>query len=801
MASLAITFLYFNSFSDIKNIFENGIFNSGKIIYFTYPLVVSIASYFSGGFVNIYFAKMEYEVDLQQENMLEVKVFAENIGKGDYTADIVTKDESTKIIRAALLEMRDNISVSKIKEQETKWKIETQASINDIITRYNKIDELTFEITKFLTNTLNATQGMYFQSMMNDEKMTFNLISCFAYNRQKHLEKQYKLGESLIGRAAVEKKYIYTTEIPSDHFIIASDIVSDPVNIAVIVIPLLSNNQVNGVMCFNSTQNFNTLQIELLNEISESIALAIFKQTVNEKTKDLLEEVNNSQKLMQLLLENATEIISINELDGSIRYVSPSVENILGYNSSKLTGTFFQELLKHENIELFTTFFENLLSSPGKAFTAEIPINHEKSNELWLEFSGKNLINDKAINGILINAHDITMRHRAKEEEKRRGQMQALSENSPDFILRINRKFNIFYANPAIEKLSSLKPEQLIGEEISEKVFSTSFIEMVKNLTEQVVRTKVTTVAELEYNTHSNEVINLNLTAIPELNTEHIAETILFVAHDVTEVKRIQQEIQNKNKKISDSIQYAKSIQTSIMPSEAELAKHFNDYMMMFLPRDIVSGDFPWTFVKGDDLYFAAVDCTGHGVPGAFMSLIGHFLLNESIAQSSVNQPALLLDYLHAQVNKVLKQEENKESRDGMDVALCMYRKETQELHFSGAHRPLFLVRNGEVIEFKGDKRPIGGTHYNKKATDFSNTVIKLESGDAFFIYSDGLPDQIGGPEKKKFSNVQIKELLAKHWDKPLQEIKSRFEKEFFLWLGNQKQLDDVLLIGVKIKF
>ena len=243
----------------------------------------------------------------------------------------------------------------------------------------------------------------------------------------------------------------------------------------------------------------------------------------------------------------------------------------------------------------------------------------------------------------------------------------------------------------------------------------------------------------------------MSFNAIPEFN-ENELETILFVGHDITEAKRIEQEIQDKNRKIEDSINYAQRIQTSILPDNRILREALSKSFIFYRPRDVVSGDFPWYFQKGDDIYIAAVDCTGHGVPGALLSFIGYFLLNNIVDHEGEHTASTIIDNLHFAVRRTLKQEHNEaEARDGMDIAFCMINYKKNELQFAGAHRPLYLLRNGELEEFKGDRKAIGGIpHRKKEEKDFTNYIINIHKGDKVFFFSDGLTDQLGGPSEKK---------------------------------------------------
>jgi serine phosphatase RsbU (regulator of sigma subunit) len=256
--------------------------------------------------------------------------------------------------------------------------------------------------------------------------------------------------------------------------------------------------------------------------------------------------------------------------------------------------------------------------------------------------------------------------------------------------------------------------------------------------------------------------------------------------------------IEVKNEQILDSINYAQNIQAAILPEEKQLLEIWPDSMMLYLPRDKVSGDFPWLFKRGDEVYLAAVDCTGHGVPGALLSVIGHFVLNASVQKQEVTNPGELLNHLHEGVKQTLKQEKNIETRDGMDIAVCKFNIKSDKLEFAGAHRHLYHLRNGEIIEYKGTKRPIGGVKYDERGA-FQNVLIELKKGDTVYFYTDGFPDQIGGPDKKKFMNHGIKQMILDYKNLTLQEQKIKFMSAFSGYKGENKQIDDVLFIGVKI--
>ncbi|MBL4655896.1 MAG: serine/threonine-protein phosphatase, partial [Bacteroidia bacterium] len=196
-----------------------------------------------------------------------------------------------------------------------------------------------------------------------------------------------------------------------------------------------------------------------------------------------------------------------------------------------------------------------------------------------------------------------------------------------------------------------------------------------------------------------------------------------------------------------------------------------------------------------------AVDCTGHGVPGAMMSMIGYFLLNEIVGGKRIHDPAIILDHLHEGVIQTLRQEENLESKDGMDIALCAINREKREVYYAGAHRPLLWLHNGKIEEIRGDRFPVGGIQYSSrgKKIKFKSHKLKLEKGDSIYFYSDGLIDQVGGAKGRRFQNNQVKEIITENKSIPMNELKDVFNDRFNKWMGREKQLDDVIMMGIKV--
>ncbi|MGV3609900.1 MAG: two-component regulator propeller domain-containing protein [Fluviicola sp.] len=283
----------------------------------------------------------------------------------------------------------------------------------------------------------------------------------------------------------------------------------------------------------------------------------------------------------------------------------------------------------------------------------------------------------------------------------------------------------------------------------------------------------------------------LKLEKIVDLKTRELQE-------EKNVIEQIKDELEDKNKNITDSINYALRIQKAILPDEQIIKNNFPDSTIFYQPRDIVSGDFYWFVENEKYLYYAMVDCTGHGIPGAFMSLIGSTLLNEIVSIYKLETPAEILFQLHKMIIKTLKQDLNPNSRDGMDMILCRFDKKSNQVLFSSAGRPLFHVSEGKLETYRGLSFSIGGS-YDYMDKNFVNQEITTKKGDLLIMFSDGYGDQFGEAIPKKFSTKRVKKMCEQMTDLPAEHRNKLIEKTFFSWKGDAEQIDDVLFITVKI--
>jgi serine phosphatase RsbU (regulator of sigma subunit)/lipopolysaccharide biosynthesis regulator YciM len=258
-------------------------------------------------------------------------------------------------------------------------------------------------------------------------------------------------------------------------------------------------------------------------------------------------------------------------------------------------------------------------------------------------------------------------------------------------------------------------------------------------------------------------------------------------------------EIDRKNKDITASITYAKRIQESMLPTPVKITEGFPENFILFRPRDIVSGDFYWFSQKNGKIIFAALDCTGHGVPGAIMSMLGDSYLNQIINLQGITDPNWVLEELHNSIGIALNQEET-QNQDGMDVALCIIDPRKKKLEFAGAGRPLLLIQNGEMSVVESSKLPVGGFQKDRERIFTSHTFnYSPENPLWIYVYSDGFQDQFGGQRGRKFSKNRLEELLFEHHQESMPEQRKILNKTLIDWMGTNRQMDDILVAGFKL--
>lgn len=299
-------------------------------------------------------------------------------------------------------------------------------------------------------------------------------------------------------------------------------------------------------------------------------------------------------------------------------------------------------------------------------------------------------------------------------------------------------------------------------------------------------------------------VKGFELGAVDYITKPFIKDELLARVKTQIEIKRSRDdissylnEIKNKNKLITYSIQYAQKIQLAVLKASLKGSAFFQEQFSLYLPKDIVSGDFYWFHKTDNKILVGVFDCTGHGVPGAFMSILGVTLLNETVIREGVSKPHLILYRLREKIIEALDQKcITTEIGDGMDGSIICYDTQNKTLVFSGAYNSLYLVRDNRIIELKGDKMTLS---FNEKMNDFLSQEIKTQPDDLIYLFTDGYVDQFGGPNVKKFKPTQFREVLQRIHQNPLSVQKKMLLDIYLNWKGSKEQTDDITIIGLKL--
>ncbi len=799
------------------------------------PIILGITAYYIS---RRYDKRRKYlqHIILERNKLIQKNAeLAQSIGAGNFDVETTYIDENDRLGNSLLKMLNSLLDTSK-KETTQNWIAKGKEIISRVLNQQNNIEDLAYQTLVELIKYTDTIQGAFY--IFDEDKQLLRNIATYAYQRKKYINQEFKIGQGLIGQAAYEKDIIYRAELPEDYITISSGIIGDKKPGSVLIVPLISDEKLQGVIELTSLYaRIQEKSIQLIREQSNTIAQTLFNLKVNVRTENLLsesqkltkeltrnedvlrqnakqmeqtqleltksnrnlenqiDEVKKGQERTYALLENASEVITIYDTEGIVQYVSPSIQNILGYGPEEMLGT--NRFERGESV--LKDAFNELKENPEIVKTFEYRYEKKNHGIVWLETTGRNLFRNLAISGIIFNTRDITVRKVAEDAQRMSGEMQALSENSPDLIIRLNPEGKFFYANPIVEKITGISRTKLKQKRISEVHFDPEFVTFFTEGIEEVKKEKRKYDSEITLPTvEGNRIMQVNV--IPEFNKNHDIETILFVAHDITDRKNIELEIEKKNKAITESINYAQRIQSAIIPDIKLIQEYIPNSFIFYKPKDIVSGDFPWFFVAGDDIYLAVVDCTGHGVPGALLSFIGYFLLNSIVDHDRALSAGQVLDMLHNGVRRTLRQDaDDASARDGMDIALVKLNYKRKEIQFAGAHRPLYYVTNDNIEQFKGNSKAIGGIPPRRKEEEsFKNFEINYKPGDRIYFFSDGLPDQIGGEAGRKYQARRIREAVIKYKDHPIEDVGKFFNEDFNEWKGENKQIDDVLLIGIE---
>jgi PAS domain S-box-containing protein len=364
-----------------------------------------------------------------------------------------------------------------------------------------------------------------------------------------------------------------------------------------------------------------------------------------------------------------------------------------------------------------------------------------------------------------------------------------------NLIVVVDPAGKVSYVGPSAERMLGFKTHELLGDQwwlrTCSNIADPGQRKTEVNFLLKQVATGNRAIAPIEHKLKTargdSRWFLWNLSAGPD-------GSLVKIGYDITDRKQKELELTDRNREIFESLEYACNIQRAILPSAEKLKGDFADAFSLYLPKDVVSGDFYWTAPGG----VAVVDCTGHGVPGALMTIIANAMLKDVVVKRKITEPKDVLKALDVELEQVINSSGSTiKAKDGMDVAYINYDKAAGLIKFAGAFRPMMIVSEGNITEYRGSRYPIGFFHGVEKK--FEQVDVKVKAGDMVYIYSDGYTDQFGGERGKKFNKKNFRELLLSMNDMELSEQRSFLEYSLLNWRQKEPQTDDVLVLGFKI--
>ena len=526
-------------------------------------------------------------------------------------------------------------------------------------------------------------------------------------------------------------------------------------------------------------------------------------RNIEEKKQSGIQLANSEEKFRELF-NNSNDLIHSIDILGNIVYVNNAWKKTLEYSDEEIKKLKLLEIIHKESRAYYFKIFEKistgafdasrlvkykLISKTGKTIVVEGTISLSKKNEQLVSSQSflRNVTEQK-------NAEDLLKKNEAN--------FRQITETINDVFYLYNYVENKFeYISPNVQDVLGVNVEFFHSDQNFIDVFvyeqDRAKLKEVNELLEQG------TPYDMEYRILINGGIRwINERSFPIKDALGVVINSSGICRDITKIKNAQEIIYNQKIEIESSIFYGKNIQDATLPNQEEIKKIFPDSFVYYSPKDILSGDFyvvEQIKTREHTLLptFIVADCTGHGVPGSMLSLLCTGLLKESFTQDHINSPADALGYVREKLNKLFYVQYEKKIQDGMDLAFCMINEQEEQLHFSGANNDCIIIRNNEILRYRGDSEHVG---FSLNQTPFTDHVIDIKKGDCIYLYSDGIIDQFGGPFHKRFMTKRFHQLLLSlnEMKMPMEKQGTLIKQELLNWKGNNEQTDDITVMGLR---
>lgn len=525
--------------------------------------------------------------------------------------------------------------------------------------------------------------------------------------------------------------------------------------------------------------------------------------------RDISEQKATSEALLRSeekyreLFENSSDLIHSIDSKGKFLYVNDLWKTTLGYNDDEISNMNLFDILHPESVDHCNNLFLNIQNT-GECTENRIIYSLLDKNGNKIIVEGSITIRVDSENTVSIQSflRDVTQQKLAEKKlaERERTLSQIMETINDVFYLYDIKQKRYTYISPNCELILGCTRDFLLeGNNYIERFVHFKDIPKLNEYRNKLFSGQS---FDTDYQISFNQTKKwINEKCFPIFDSSNKLIAFSGICRDITDIKYANKVIYEQNIEINSSMTYAKRLQESTLPSSSEFYEILNDAFVFYQPKDVISGDFYVVEnIKSNngDIYpsFFVGDCTGHGIPGALLSLMCNVLLRESFKKQEINTPGQALDFVKEKLSNFFNSNEKDSIRDGMDAAFCVINKKTNQLYFSGANNPCIIVRSGEILEIKGDKQSVG---FSETSVPFSNQVIDLCKDDMIFIFSDGYFDQFGGIREKKYTKRRFLEFVIKNGSLSMPKLGIELEKEFYDWKKDFEQIDDVCVIGVRV--
>ena len=529
------------------------------------------------------------------------------------------------------------------------------------------------------------------------------------------------------------------------------------------------------------------------------------KRLVNRSLSDrntLIEKQKSELERMSLVASKTSNGVLILDSNNKIEWLNDAYVKITGYDLNDLKGQSPGDILINEKTDKIVLQEIRKQIKESKPWNERILVNKKGGEEIWLGINSTPVFSEKdEISRYIEIVEDVTDKVKSEIEISR---LSIVAEKMNEAVMITDSTGEVEYYNHGLIRNSGFSEEEFKIEFKDLSLRKMSSRDDLDDILNGFQTNAEPFFYDSKHTKKDGSTMWTTASLSPVYDDENNLSKIIVVYTDIDERKEFSNQLSEKNKEITDSIEYAQRIQDAILPSNDLFKSYFPESFVIFKPKDVLSGDFYWVSDavnnKEDQLLLAAVaDCTGHGVPGALMSIIGNNYLRLCEHESTVNNPGDGLDFINRGVSKTLRQEFTESTiKDGMDISFIAIDYPNMKLYFAGAKTTMYVIRENELTQYKGDKHPVGA-YVGEELIPFTNNEVDLKKGDIIYLFSDGYADQFGGKSGKKFMYKRFRELLISNSHLEMKMQKVELESAFNDWRGDLEQLDDVCVMGIKV--